>query len=264
MTLQESMKNLFPTILAGDKNALLNLFVDGAADVNLPSFNHVTNNTIFGMLMGKISKWLTKKKAVVTFVDWTENENACVAEYEMSYQFHDKERECYLTYRTPIALVCDLEGGKIKALRAYFGTVYIVGKEIVRPALWNEKPSLTEELPTPVKEFYTALGRKDGAGAASCFAEDAVVYNHITKTAYEGMEAIMGFYQGGSYDGVQLGNAVCDPTHCCVEATAIWRGPDIVTPQAQVMVFCLESGKIKALRIYNETVLDFKMWHTIY
>lgn len=263
-TLQETMKRLFQSIEAGDGKALLPLFENGAADVQLPYFGHITNNTIFVMLIKKIQKWLAKKQASVQFVDWTQGEQACVAEFDMTYAFHDKEREQMLTYHTPIGLVCDLQGTKIKALRAYYGTVYIAGKEIVRPAIWNEDPALGQSLMEPVKSFFAALDAKEPEKLSAVFADEAVIYHHIEKAAYQGKAEILEFYGRRGYDTVQLCNKVEDASHCCVECTALRRGPDIVTPQAELMVFCCAAGKIQALRIYNETVLDFKMWHTLY
>ena len=150
-----------------------------------------------------------------------------VSEYTLSYLFHDEEHHKEVTYATPTALVCDLNAeGKITFMNVYTGFDAFVGKEIVRPAMYNAKAALWDEMPASVRADYEA------------------------KQADRRCEPCRVF---------RAGNCVY------VEENVLFTLGEICTPQAHLSVFTMdEQGGVSDKKDYGEIVWEFKLWPTLY
>lgn len=225
--MEQKMEDVFSALERQDVPALLAMFHNGEARVDLPSFGMVSNNRIFKMLVGKIAAKFRQLNISARYIGAHGGGNVLVAEYRLSYDFYDEERKKDLPYSIPTALVCDLDGeGRILAATVYTGMEYLVGKEILRPALYNGAPELWKAMSDSVVARYERI-------KPETLTEPCRV--HTLKGCV------------------------------CVEENVLMTRAAICTPQAHLSVFDLgEDGEVKECREYGEVVWDFKLWPVLY
>lgn len=222
-----TMENLFEAISRKDSEGLLTLFADGKANVSLPSFGTISNNRIFAMLIQKLERRFSYLGVTAQHERTCEGDFRRVSEYTLFYVFHDEERQKDIVYATPTALVCDLNAdGKITFMNVYTGFDAFVGKEIVRPAMYNANAALWKELPASIQKDY-----EDKKADRRC--EPCRVL-HAENQVY-------------------------------VEENVLFTLGEICTPQAHLSVFTLdEQGNVSGKKDYGEIVWEFKLWPTLY
>ena len=207
-----TMENLFDAVINQDIEGLLSL---------------ISNNRIFAMLVKKLERRFSYLGVTARHERTCVSGSRQVSEYTLSYLFHDEEHHKEVTYATPTALVCDLNAeGKITFMNVYTGFDAFVGKEIVRPAMYNAKAALWDEMPASVRADYEA------------------------KQADRRCEPCRVF---------RAGNCVY------VEENVLFTLGEICTPQAHLSVFTLdEQGSVSEKKDYGEIVWEFKLWPTLY
>ncbi len=131
-----------------------------------------------------------------------------------------------IVYDTPTALLCDLDAeGKIERMIVYTDFDAFVGKPIIRPAIYNARSELREQLPQAVQALY----------------------DDDTQRRYELCRVHT------------LGERLY------VEENALFTKGEICTPQAHLSVFVLgQDGSVKQRCDYGGIVWDFKLWPTLY
>lgn len=222
-----TMENLFEAVGRKDSEGLLTLFADGKANVSLPSFGTISNNRIFAMLIQKLERRFSYLGVTAQHERTCEGDAWRVSEYTLSYVFHDEERQKDVVYATPTALVCDLNAdGKIAFMNVYTGFDAFVGKEIVRPAMYNANAALWKELPASVKQNYEDKKADRRCEPCRVLRAENQVY---------------------------------------VEENVLFTLGEICTPQAHLSVFTLdEQGNVSGKKDYGEIVWEFKLWPTLY
>lgn len=220
------MKNLFDAVMKEDVPALLSLFHQGEANLVMPSFGLVANNRIFTMLVHKIANRFRYLHVSARALHVEKGTGLLVAEYMLSYLFYDEERQKNIVYDTPTALLCDLDAeGKIERMIVYTDFDAFVGKPIIRPAIYNARSELREQLPQAVQSLY----------------------DDDTQRRYELCRVHT------------LGERLY------VEENALFTKGEICTPQAHLSVFVLgQDGSVKQRCDYGGIVWDFKLWPTLY
>lgn len=222
-----TMETLFDAVIRKDTEGLLALFARGEARLSLPSFGYIGNNRIFSMLIQKIERRFTYLGVTARHERTCTGGNRQVSEYVLSYVFRDTEHQKDVVYATPAALVCDLDTeGKITFMNVYTGFDAFVGKEIIRPALYNADAALWDAMPSSVRNDYEA--RKEDRRCEPCrvFCAENLVY---------------------------------------VEENVLFTLGEICTPQAHLSVFTLDAqGRVSDKKDYGEIVWEFKLWPTLY
>lgn len=223
---QLTMDNLFSAILREDVDALLGLFSGGEARLNMPSFGLVSNNRIFAMLVKKIANRFRYLNVSAHHLNTQRGDNFLVAEYVLGYLFYDEERGKNIAYDTPTALLCELDGnGKIAMMNVYTGFDAFVGRDVIRPAMYNARNELWNVMPAAVREAY----EQDDQGR------------------YEPCHV---FSAGNRF---------------FVEENALFTKGEICTPQAHLSAFVLgEDGSVERRYNYGAIVWEFKLWPTLY
>ena len=222
-----TMEKLFDAVINQDTEGLLSLFADGEANLSLPSFGTISNNRIFAMLVKKLERRFTYLGVTSRHERICVSGSRQVSEYTLSYLFHDEEHHKEVTYATPTALVCDLNAdGKITFMNVYTGFDAFVGKEIVRPAMYNAKAALWDEMPASVRADYEAKQVDRRCEPCRVFRAGNCVY---------------------------------------VEENVLFTLGEICTPQAHLSVFTLdEQDGVSDKKEYGEIVWEFKLWPTLY
>lgn len=223
---QLTMENLFSAVLREDVDALLGLFSGGEARLSMPSFGTVSNNRVFAMLVKKIANRFRYLNVSAHHLNTQWGEGFMVAEYMLGYLFYDEERGKNIAYDTPTALVCELDAdGKIAMMNAYTGFDAFVGRDVIRPAMYNARKELWDAMPAAVREAY---------------AQD-------TQGRYEPCRVL------------SAGNRFF------VEENALFTEGELCTPQAHLSAFVLNpDGSVARRYEYGAIVWDFKLWPTLY
>ncbi len=221
------VENLFAAVMRRDAGALRALFAGGRVRLSLPSFGLISSERIFRMLLAKIAVRFEQLKVEARCLNVGHAGRVLVAEYDLSYPFFDEERNKEIRYSTPTAIVFDLdEDGLATCATVYTGFDKFVGKEIIRPALYDAEPLLSQVLPAPVAAAYEAM--KPERLTEPCRV-------HLL------------------------------PGRVCVEENVLFTEGEICTPQAHLSVFVLAPDGSVAERLdYGEIVWDFKLWPTLY
>ncbi|MBQ8654945.1 MAG: hypothetical protein IJ507_08385 [Clostridia bacterium] len=220
------INSMMEAIKQQDTAALLAYFSNGQANLNLPSFGAVTSNRIFAMLVKKIAHRFGYLNVFCEPVSVVSNDKLMVAQMTLKYNFYDEERDNYIPYSIPTALVCELDAeGKISFMNVYTAFNYLVGKEIIRPAMYNADADLYAALPESVKAHYE---------------------QQAPRSRYELCRVN------------QVENCLV------VEENALFTLGEICTPQAHVTVFEMDGDQVVKAAQYGEVVWDFKLWPTLY
>ena len=109
-------------------------------------------------------------------------------------------------------------------MNVYMGFDKFVGKEILRPAMYNSDVELINRLPSPVRAYY----------------------EKNPKRRYE------------------LCRMHCSGNKYFIESNVLFTEGDICTPQAFFTSFEVEDDRTCTVREYGEIVWDFKIWPTLY
>ena len=222
-----TMENLFDAIIWQDVDALLTLFAGGKAKLSMPSFGTISNNRIFAMLVKKLERRFTYLGVQAKHERTCINANVMVSEYVLSYVFHDEEHQKEIVYSTPTALVCDVDAdGKITFMNVYTAFDAFVGKEIVRPAMYNADETLYKTLPASIRKSYEDM-----------LADRRCEICRVSRI-----------------------------NHCVyVEENVLFTLGEICTPQAHLSVFTLgDNDELCEKKEYGEIVWEFKLWPTLY
>ncbi|MDD3337056.1 MAG: hypothetical protein PHI98_16360 [Eubacteriales bacterium] len=222
-----TMDNLFDAVMAKDAKALLTLFANGEAKIALPSFGIISNNRIFTMLVQKLYNRFSYLGVTARHDRTLTGEGFLISEYTLAYVFHDEEHHCDVIYDTPTALVCEVDAQqKITFMNVYTGFDRFVGKEIVRPAMYNADQKLWNLMPESVKANYESAKKERLTEPCRIF---------------------------------KAGNQLC------VEENVLFTEGEICTPQAHLSIFTLDAaGAVAEKRDYGEIVWEFKLWPTLY
>ena len=225
--MEYKMETVFSAVTQKDTQALLAMFHNGEVKLELPSYGVISSNRIFKMLLDKIAFRFSQLNLSAKYIATHCHGDVLVAEYRLEYLFYDEERNKDVLYAIPTALVCDLdEEGKFTRVVVYTGMEYLVGKQILRPALYNGDAALWEALP---------------ASVAACYEKE----KEATLTEPCRVHTMEGCV--------------------CVEETVLKTRSVICTPQARLSVFALgQDGAVEERRNYGEVVWDFKLWPVLY
>jgi ketosteroid isomerase-like protein len=232
----------------GDSAALLDLF-SAEPQVDDPQFGRITADT-FPDYVTAASAWLQQRRARVETVALTYTSTRAVAEQILHLEQDGK------AIPLPIALVGEMDGEKLTAVRLYHSLWPLIGGHRVRPPLLPTDHNLV--MPDVIGRYQDALARGDLEVILQTFEDDAIAREPSGgEYKYKGMERLREFYgmlfsQSG---GILLQHCTVtdDSIRCAVEYNVTAWGDQPLPPQAGVAVYERgKSGLLAAARIYDD------------
>ncbi len=154
----------------------------------------------------------------------------------------------------PIALVGDIQDGRLRQVRLYHSTWPLYGSHQLRPPLLARGDV---ELPGVVARYMAALEAGDVQGVLAAFAPDGSAREPAGgEYLYRGQERLAEFYGSLLGDGgivLEHCTATDDGVRCAVEYNVLQWGGQTLTPQAGVAVYERNAdGLLAAARIYDD------------
>jgi hypothetical protein len=246
--LQDTIKNFYNALLAGDAEALTGLF-GGEPLINTPLSGEVKGTKAFKQFVAEHQAWLEEREANPELFALTATDERIVVEFVLFLLHEDN------TIDLPVSVVADLVNGGISAIRVYHSTWPLTGQHIIRPPILPPVEDL--EIPEIIETYMAGIAKPDKEAVLALFAADGYArepsgsgYNYV------GPEGLETFYGGAlRHGGIPLKHCTgtFDGTRCAVEFIADEWGAVKFAPQAGVAVYELaDSGKLLAARIYDD------------
>jgi hypothetical protein len=252
--LQDTIKDFYGSLLAGDVDALTDIFV-GQPLVNTPLQGEVKGAAAFKRFVEEQQAWLKERAANPEVFDLIVTDERIVAEFVL-YLEHAGE-----TIDLPVAVVADRVDGGVSAVRVYHSTWPLTGEHMIRAPLLEPAAGLEE--PEVIEAYMAGIGQPDKEAVLALFAEDGYVrepsgarYKHI------GPEGLRHFYDPAlDAGGVILHHctATFDGRRFAVEFICDEWANVKLPPQAGLAVYELAGpDKLQAARIYDDVTPPFE------
>ncbi|TGC09523.1 nuclear transport factor 2 family protein [Methanolobus halotolerans] len=163
MTVAETLKDLYILIKEEDTEKLLSMFV-GEPVIDTPLEGRITGIDEFIEFADRQHQWLSGHDAGQQFVEITANVKRICVEI-LLYLQHDTRN-----IDLPVAIVADLDGDRVSAIRVYHSTWPLTGKHKVREPLLEPVEGLEE--PDFVKQYMQALEEGNTEQILDIFEDD--------------------------------------------------------------------------------------------
>jgi hypothetical protein len=248
MDIQERLVRFYQILLDGDTGAFLTMFA-GDPLIDTPLWGEVSGEEAAGLFVGGEQQWLNGYMAEPLLGPATVSNERMVVEYVL--YLHVQEEMIDL----PVALVADLEGGKVSAIRIYHSTWPLTGRHRVRSPLCSPAEDLDE--PEIVRQYMDALRNADKEKILALFEEDGYVREPsgawYTHDGARGREEFYEMAVGTGSVSLLHCTATFDGVRCAIEYICDAWGNRPIPPQAGIAVYELgETGKLFAVRIYDD------------
>ncbi|MDF2506146.1 MAG: hypothetical protein K0Q52_5 [Microbacterium sp.] len=239
----------FDGVLSGDIRALVDSFA-GAPELHHPTQGRVQGEEAFSRFISAEGDKLRSAHAVATPVNVVVTPHRAVEEVVLAFDGVAGRIEL------PVAVVADLDRGRINELRVYFSSWPERGAHAVRPPVLQSDPAM--HLAGVVGEYQRALAQGSLEAVIRAFEPGATVREPAGREfVHAGAEELRALYElffsnGG---GVPLEHCTfTDDGHACaIEYNVVRWGRTDVPPQAGVAVYVRgESGRIAHARIYDD------------
>jgi hypothetical protein len=246
--LQETIKDFYVFLLAGDTDALVDMFV-GEPWLNTPLQGEVKGIEAFEQFVQEQQAWLKEREANPELFALTAMDERIVLEFVLLLLHEDN------TIDLPVAVVADLANARVSAIRVYHSTWPLTGRHIIRPPMLPPVEDL--EIPAIIETYMAGIAKPDKEAVLALFAADGYAREPSgSGYSYAGPEGLATFYGGAlRHGGIPLKHCTVtfDGTRCAVEFIADEWGAIKFAPQAGVAVYELaDSGKLLAARIYDD------------
>jgi hypothetical protein len=242
------LARFYPAIIGGDLPGLAGLFAD-VPRIDDPLHGLVAGDDDLQPYIVRAHRWLADRFAGARPVARTLTRTRAVEEVILRLYHDGRDSEL------PVALVADLWGDGLTAVRIYHSTYPLTGGHAVRRAVLKGNPQLV--MPDVIGRYQEAL--RDGRleEILACFDGDAYAREPSGgEYVYRGPERLREFYGAIlASGGITLEHCTVtdDGTRCAVEYNATEWGGKALTPQAGVAVYeRTPSGLLGAARIYDD------------
>lgn len=242
------LDQFYTAIIGGDIQRLAGLFAD-APRIDDPLHGRVAGDDDLQPYVVRAHRWLSDRFAEVRPVARTLTRTRAVEEVVLKLYQDGRDIEL------PVALVGDLWGDGLTAVRIYHSTWPLTGGHEVRPPLLKANPQLV--MPDVVGRYQDALGDGRLEDILACFDPGGYAREPSGGDyAYRGPERLREFYGAIlASGGIALEHCTVtdDGTRCAVEYNAVRWGEIAIPPQAGVAVYeRAPSGLLGAARIYDD------------
>lgn len=248
MTVAETLKDLFILLREEDTEKLLSIFV-GEPVIDTPMEGRIAGRKAFVGFVDRQHQWLKGHDVGQQFVEITANVQRICVEV-LLYLQHDTR-----SMDLPVAIVADLDGDKVSAIRVYHSMWPLTGRHKLREPLLEAVEGLEE--PDFVKQYMQALGNGDAAKIVDLFEDDGYAREPSSSGyTHSGKDGLKGFYSRILQDGgISLKHCTVtfDGKRAAIEYIAEGWGKTELPPQAGVAVYELgKKWKMHAARIYDD------------
>ncbi len=233
----------------GDVEGLLALF-SGEPRVNTPFDGEVRGEQAMRVHLGKWSDDLSLKHARNRLLNSVGTKDRAVFEFVLTLQVKTQAIEL------PVALVADLAGADVSAIRVYHSTYPFSGRHITRKPMLAPDAGLRE--PEVVERYMQGLSEPDVEMILAVFTPEAYV-REPSGDAYRhaGTDGRRAFYERALADGgipLQHCTATFDGKTFAVEFIVDRWGKTRFEMQAGMAVYQLTDDRslIEAVRIYDD------------
>jgi hypothetical protein len=245
---QGPLGRFYTMIIGGDIQGLAGLFAD-APRIDDPLHGRVAGDDDLQPYIVRAHRRLSDRFAEVRPVASTVTRTRAVEEVVLKLYHEGRDIEL------PVALVGDLWGDGLTAVRIYHSTWPLTGGHGVRPPLL--KGDLRVSLPDVVGRYHEALGAGRLEDIVACFDPDGYAREPAGgEYVYHGTERLREFYGALlSAGGITLEHCTVtdDGTRCALEYNATAWGDTPLPPQAGVGVYeRAPNGLLAAARIYDD------------
>jgi hypothetical protein len=246
--LQETIKDFYISLLAGDTDALIDIFV-GEPLLNTPLQGEVKGAEVFEQFVQEQQAWLKEREANPELFALTATNERIVVEFVLYLQHEGK------TIDLPVSVVADLVNGGVSAIRVYHSTWPLTGKHIIRTPMLSPIEDL--EMPEIIETYMAGIAKPDKEAVLALFAENGYAREPSgSRYKYVGPEGLETFYGAALRDGgipLKHCTVTFDGTRCAVEFICDEWGEVKLAPQAGVAVYEItDSGRLLAARIYDD------------
>jgi hypothetical protein len=198
----------------------------------------------------KQKEWLNTKKAKVEVINYIDNTNRVVIELVTYLKKDSKEIEL------PIVAVLDIKNYFISSIRIYHSTWPLTGKHNKIKPILDPEDHLDE--PEIISLYLEGIKNADKEFVLSLFEDRAYIQEpNGSKFRHHGKAELEKFYNIAlDKGGVPLKHCTStfDGKHLAVEYVFDEWGDKKFEPQAGIAIYEIgESGKIAAVRIYNDS-----------
>ncbi len=233
----------------GDGERLLALF-SGDPRINTPFDGEVQGEEAIRSFSRKLRDCLSKSEAQSRLLNSISVPGRTILEMVVTLQLPEKSMEL------PVAVVADLDGEGVSAMRVYHSTFPFTGKHITRKPMLEAAARLQE--PEAVERYMHGLREPDVELILSLFTPEAYV-REPSGEAYRhaGTEGRRAFYERALANGgipLQHCTATFDGKMFAVEFIVDRWGKTKFVTQAGMAVYQLtdDNGHIEAVRIYDD------------
>lgn len=248
MTVTETLKDLYTLLREEDTEKLLSIFVEEPV-IDTPMEGRITGEEAFIGFVDRLHQWLKGHDVGQQFVEITANVKRVCVELLLYLQHDTRGMDL------PVAIVADLDGDKVSAIRVYHSMWPLTGSHKLRRPLLEPVEGLEE--PDFVKHYMQALGDGDATTIVDLFEEDGYAREPSSSGyTHSGKDGLGDFYSRILQDGgisLRHCTATFDGKRAAIEYIAEGWGKTELTPQAGVAVYELgKNWKMHAARIYDD------------
>jgi SnoaL-like protein len=245
---ESPLSRFYTAIIGGDLQGLASLFADSPR-IDDPLQGRAVGDNGLQAYIVRAHRWLSDRFAEVRPVASTLTRTRAVEELVLRLYHEGRDIEL------PLALVGDLWGDGLTAVRIYHSTWPLTGRHAIRQPILKANERLA--MPDVIGRYQAAL--RDGwlDDILACFdpggyAREPSGGDYV----YRGPERLREFYGALLADGgitLEHCTATDDGTRCAVEYNCTAWGGKALTPQAGVAVYeRAPSGLLGAARIYDD------------
>lgn len=251
-----------------DAKALLDLFVDGNVNVNVPRYGQIGNNLVFSRYLKQVRLWLSERESGrYEFWGALSNDEHVVINYVHYFMVNDDEFDVHKELHIPVSIMFDMHGDKVAAARVYYNTCWIAGHNIVRPPMMNEDTTLLAKLPEAEQRYFQALWDADTDTIINdLWAKDGYFMGTLT-SFNEGpalIKTLEGLFEDGKNTELRLCTANIMGSYMIVEYMNHRSGGRPNTPSSGLAIYHYnDEGKMYQVRLAGDSGFDHTLWPTL-
>lgn len=245
----DDLQSFYGRIAAGDIDRVLAMF-SGVPSVNTPLDGQVKGEEGFRAFAAAQRQWLSERKAHTGVKGTIITDERVVLELTLHLELPGG------AVAMPVALVADVDGGKVADLRVYHSTYPLTGNHMVRTPMLEPRGDLAE--PPVIEEYMRGLARGDARLVLALFTPTGYIREPSGEEfKHQGPEGLAEFYEPAFRSGgipLKHCTATFDGKTFAVEFTIDRWGRTEFDTMAGMAIYQLtdDGRKIEAVRIYDD------------
>jgi ketosteroid isomerase-like protein len=235
-------------VAAADAGGIARLLSETAV-VDQPLWGTARGRAEIQVMVSRAGGWLGDRKVEVRHLVTTSNGQRAVAEHAMRLAIDGRPVDL------PVAVVVEMLGGVVSAVRTYHSTWPMSGTHALRTPVLPHDPAIV--VPGILERYQRALAAGDLEGILEAYEEDGYAREpSLGEYVYRGKARLrqihtMQFSRGGI--PLEYCSLTEDGARCAIEYNCVRWGRTQIVPQAGVAVYERgKTGRVAAARIYDD------------